>query len=448
MSQDRLLIIGAGPVGLGMANALRANAIAYDQVEANDGVGGLWRKGAYASVHLNSSKHSTAYADYPMPADYPDFPNRAQMLRYLEAFARDRGLLERIAFNRRVEHATPRVDDSWHVVFNDGEERIYKGVVVCNGHHWDPIRPDIPGSFAGDIIHSKDYDTPAQLARKRVLVIGGGNSGCDIASEAARVAKRCDWSLREGYWFLPRAAFGRPLSDLPIWELPVLLQRPILRAIIRVTIGNYRAYGLKRPTHRIFDRHPAFGNEPLSYIKTGDITPRPAVERVDGHTVHFADGSSGDFDLIVTATGYHTRFPFLPDGLIPFRNGIAQLRSDAFSDHVKNLYVVGASQPRNGLGSLLTPVADFYAKLIRMQDEFDVPLGIVLKWTGEGMPTSNSVNPALARRYVWLGQHTLPVLRLMGRVLSRYHKRPPLTIAEPIRPDTLSRQVDGPRPAA
>jgi hypothetical protein len=169
----------------------------------------------------------------------------------------------------------------------------------------------------------------------------------------------------------------------------------------------------------------------LSYIKTGSITPRPAVERLDGKTVYFTDGSSGDFDLIVTATGYHTRFPFLPEGLIPFRNGVAQLRSDAFPDNAKNLYVVGASQPRNGLGSLLTPVADFYAKLIRMQDEFDVPIGIVLKWTGETMPASNSVNPTLARRYVWLGQRTLPVLRLMGRVLSRYHKRPPLAITEP-----------------
>ena len=176
----------------------------------------------------------------------------------------------------------------------------------------------MPGSFAGDIIHSKDYDTPSDLAGKRVLVVGGGNSGCDIASEAARVASRCDWSLREGYWFLPRSAFGRPLSDLPIWELPVAAPaRRSCSAIIRVTIGDYRAYGLKRPTHRIFDRHPAFGNEPLSYIKTGDITPRPAIERLDGRTVHFADGSSGEFDLIVTATGYHTRFPFLPEGTDP-----------------------------------------------------------------------------------------------------------------------------------
>lgn len=352
------------------------------------------------------------------------------MLRYLEAYARDRGLMERIELGRRVSRVIPLPDDSWRVTFADGEERLYKGVVVCNGHHWDPVRPALRGTFTGEIIHSMEYDSPSDLEGKRVLVIGGGNSGCDIASEGARVAESCDWSLREGYWFLPRAAFGRPLSDLPIWEMPVFLQRLILRAIIRVTVGDYRRYGLMRPTHRIFDRHPAFGAEALSYIKYGRLNPRPAVDRLDGRTVHFSDGSSGTYDLIVTATGYNICFPFLPESLIPFRDGIPQLRSDAFSDHLKNLYIVGTAQPRNGLGSLLTPVADFYAKLIRLQDEFAVPIGIVLKWTGETMPTSNSVNPTLARRYVWVGQRALPLLRLMGKVLSRYHKPAPLALRE------------------
>ena len=439
MFRDRLLVVGAGPVGLGMANALKANALAYDQVEANDGVGGLWRKGAYSTV-TQFVESLDCLCRLSHAGRLPGFPESQADAALSRTYARDRGLMEHIEFRRRVIHAIPLPDDTWRIEFDDGEQRTYRGVVVCNGHHWDPIRPTFPGTFTGEVLHSKDYDSPSQLEGKRVLVIGGGNSGCDIASEGARVAASCDWSLREGYWFLPRAAFGRPLSDLPIWELPVFLQRPILRAIIRSTIGDYRRYGLKRPTHRIFDRHPAFGSEPLSYIKFGRIKPRPAIDRVDGDTVHFKDGSNGTYDLIVTATGYNIRFPFLPDGLIPLRNGIPQLRSDAFSDHVKNLYVVGTAQPRNGLGSLLTPVADFYAKLIRLQDEFAVPIGIVLKWAGETMPTTNSVNPALARRYVWLGQRTLPLLRLMGKMLSRNHKRVPLALAkQPATPETLSR---------
>ena len=91
---DRLLVIGAGPVGLAMAEALKQRGIAFDQVDANDGVGGLWRHGVYQGVHIVSSKKSTGYTDYPMPAHYPDFPSSSQMLRYLESFAHDRGLID------------------------------------------------------------------------------------------------------------------------------------------------------------------------------------------------------------------------------------------------------------------------------------------------------------------------------------------------------------------
>ena len=147
MRRSRLLVIGAGPVGLGMADALARAGIPYDHVEASSGIGGNWRHGVYATVHVVSSKRSTAFADYPMPADYPDFPSGAQMLAYLESYARDRGLSERIELDREVVEARPNPDDSWSVVFRDGERRIYKGVVVCNGHHWDRIMPQLPGRF-------------------------------------------------------------------------------------------------------------------------------------------------------------------------------------------------------------------------------------------------------------------------------------------------------------
>ena len=111
------------------------------------------------------------------------------------------------------------------MTFADGDKRTYKGAVVCNGHHWAKRFPDIPGTFEGEYIHSKDYRRPEQLAGKRVLVIGAGNSAHDIACEAARVGASCDLSLRSGYWFMPKTAFGRPLTDLPIWWLPIPAQR-------------------------------------------------------------------------------------------------------------------------------------------------------------------------------------------------------------------------------
>jgi Flavin-binding monooxygenase-like len=376
-------------------------------------------------VHIVSSKRSTGYADYPMPSHYPDFPSTLQMRQYLESYARDRGLIDDIEFGKRVVRAVPLADESWQVTFDSGETRVYKGVVVCNGHHWDKRMPDYPGRFAGTLIHSKDYEGSRQLRDKRVLVIGGGNSGCDIACEGARVGASCDWSLRSGYWFLPKTAFGRPLADLPIWALPVFLQRLILRALVWAVIGDYRTYGLERPTHKLFERHPAYGTDVLNYLRQGRIKPRPDIARFSGTKVHFTDGSVAEYDMIVAATGFHNSFPFLPKGLVPVENDVVQVYGGAFPDTVKNLYIVGWGQPRNGFGSLLTPATKLYAAMIAMQDEMELPIGYVLKWRGLQLPTTNLLNPTSTRRVIRLTHYLLPLLRRRSRILAEKEPRAP-----------------------
>ena len=415
MVRERLLIIGAGPVGLCMADALRQESIAYDHVDANAGLGGNWHDGVFETTHIVSSKGTTAFADYPMPADYPDFPSAPQMLAYLEAFARDRGIADGIEYNKTVVHAGPNPDDSWTVRFEDGEERTYKGVVVCNGHHWARRWPDIPGAFSGEYIHSKDYHRPDQLRDKRVLVIGAGNSAHDVACEAARVGKMCDLSLRSGYWFLPKTAFGRPLTDLPIWWMPVFAQRIALRAIIWATIGDYRRYGLKWPDHKIFDRHPTYGTDLLNYLRQGLVHPRAQIERFDGQTVHFRDGTCSDYDMVVAATGFTYEFPFLPDGLVEVDGDAVQLYGGAFPANVKNLYIVGASQPRGGFGRPLTPAAKLYARMIRLQDEVEPPLGVVLKWRRYKPQKTQFVDTESARRQIWLANRVLPLLKWQAK---------------------------------
>ncbi len=424
-SRDRLLVIGAGPVGLGMADALRKRGLAYDQVDANSGVGGNWRHGIYKGVHIVSSKRSTAFADYPMPDHYPDFPSQEQMRLYLENYARDRGILSQIEFGRSVVRAQPLADESWRVRFDDGEEREYKGVVVCNGHHWDKRYPEYPGRFTGTLVHSKDYKEPKQLHDKRVLVVGGGNSGCDLACDAARVGASCDLSLRSGYWFLPKTAFGRPLTDLPIWGLPVFMQRLFLRALVWAVIGDYRNCGLQRPNHKLFARHPAYGTDLLNYLRQGRIKPRPDIERFAGSKVHFKDGTVGEYDMIVAATGFRNGFPFLPNGLVPVENEIVHVYGGAFPDAVKNLYIIGWAQPRNGFGALMTPAAHLYSEMIALQDEMELPIGYILKWRGFKAPTTNLVNPATARRMISCAHYVLPLLRRRSRILAEKQIREP-----------------------
>ena len=408
--RDRMAVIGAGPVGLGMARALKERGIPYDQLEADDDVGGNWYHGVYRSAHIISSRKTTQYTDFPMPAHYPDFPSRAQMVDYLRDYARHFGLRARIEFGAKVLIPRPRADELSDDRLAGGEQRIYKGLLVCSGHHWSKRWPDYPGRFSGDYIHTKDYRDPAQLEGKRVLVIGGGNSACDVASEAARVGASCDLSLRRGYWFLPKTILGKPLVEaMPLW-FPVWLQRLILRGVLKIAVGDYRRYGLPRPDHRIFEHHPTINSELLHYVKHGRIAPRPDISRFDEGRVHFVDGGSGEYDVVVCGTGFHVDFPFLPRGLVPVTGGLAHLYGGVVLPDYRHLYVIGTMQPRYGFGPLVTEGGGLLATMIELQDRMELPLGRVLKEIGQKPPASHLVNPGAALRQIRRAKRLMPLL--------------------------------------
>ena len=308
--ENKFLVIGAGPAGLSHAKALKDAGVAYEQVEADVEVGGNWYHGTYRTAHIISSKKTTEFTDFPMPADYPDFPSQRQMGDYYKLYADTFGLRPQIEFNKKVIAVRPRENELWSVEFEGGDHRVYKGVLVCNGHHWHKRFPAYPGTFTGEYIHSKDFKSPDQLAGKRVLVIGGGNSACDVVSEAARVSETAHLSLRRGYWMTPKTIFGKPSIESPLVHLPVPIQRLAIRAILRIVIGRYQDYGLPTPDHKIFEKHPTISTEIFHYLKHGRIKPRPDIERFDGPTVYFNDGTSSDFDMIVAATGFYLTFHF------------------------------------------------------------------------------------------------------------------------------------------
>jgi hypothetical protein len=421
-----LALIGAGPVGLCVAKALHTHGIAYEQLEADSDVGGNWYHGVYPTAHIISSRKTTEYPDYPMPVYYPDFPSAQQMLDYLRDYADHFGLREHIRLDTKVLMALPLPDGRWELQLSTGERRVYKGLVVCNGHHWDKKFPSYPGIFTGEILHSKDYKSPGQLAGKRVLVIGGGNSACDLASEAARVGAACSLSLRRGYWFLPKTILGKPSAELILPWVPVWLQRVFLGIALRMIVGRYSDYGLPNPEHKIFETHPTINSELLHYIRHGRIHPRPDVARYDGHVVHFVDGTSDEFDLIVCGTGFHVSFPFLPEGLVQTRGGVAELYGGMFLADCKNLYIVGTSQLRYGFGPVVTPGADLIARMILLQDQMELPIGLVLKESGAKLPTTHLVDPHEAIRGIRRAKRLLPLLAWRERRLRKKMAAPPL----------------------
>jgi hypothetical protein len=393
---NKQLVIGAGFVGLGMAQALKAAGIPYDQVDASDDIGGNWYHGVYETAHIISSRKITQFTHFPMPDDYPDFPSARNMRDYLNAFADHFDLRQDIELNRTVNSVRPIENNLWDVTFADGEQRIYKGVLVCNGHHWCKRFPKFEGEFDGEIIHSKDYKRPEQLRDKRVLVIGGGNSACDIAAEAARVGAKCVLSMRESVWFIPKTFAGVPVADLGKSRMPPMpdwFGRLLLYGMIRLTFGKHSDYGLSQPNHQIFEKHPTVNSEVPYYIKHGRILPKPAVRQLNGWKVEFIDGSCEEFDLIVCATGYYVAYPFLPKELQRIEGAVVKCYGHSFLPDYKGLYYIGWEQIRGGVGSFIAAYGPLFARYLKLQDEINVPLGLVFKEMGEQLPTTHLSDP-------------------------------------------------------
>lgn len=425
---EPILLIGAGPSGLAVGKALAEAGLGFVHVEATDHVGGNWAHGVYETAHIISSRKTTQLPDFPMPDDYPDFPSAAQMRRYFERYAERFGLAERVRFRTRVERVEPVGDggrDGWRVWFSgQAEPERFRGVVVCNGHHWDKSWPawarQHAAHGAGFLLHSKDFKRPDELAGRRVLVVGGGNSGVDLISEAARVGASADWSLRRGYWFMPKSVFGVPTIELARGWLPVPAQRLIIKSLIKVVVGDYARYGLPEPDHDLFEAHPTVSTEVFHYLKHGRVKVRRDVvavaARADGRAgVRFSDGQEAVYDLIVCATGYDVSFPFLPEGTVPVSGKVAELWAGMLRPEWRHLWVVGTAQPRYGIGPLLRPLAQLIAQWVPLQDELEVPLGRVLQAMGLKPMSTHLVDPHAALRMLAVARRLTPALRWKGR---------------------------------
>lgn len=414
---EKHLILGAGFIGLGIAAALKSAQIPYDQVDASDDIGGNWYHGVYETAHIISSRQVTEFPHFPMPDDYPDFPSAAQMLAYLRNFADRYQLRENIELNRTVTDIYPIKNNRWRVIFTNTEERIYKGILICNGHHWCKRFPQFQGEFTGEIIHSKDYKHPDQLRGKRVLVIGGGNSGCDIAAEAARVAEKSFLSLRESVWFIPKTFAGIPVVNLVQWWMPEWVQQAMAHTIINLTFGPHKRYGLPKPNHRLFTKHPTINNEVPYYIKQGKIIPKPGIDHLDDSRVAFLDGTSAPVDLIVCATGYHLAYPFLPDELQRIKGATVQCYAGTFLDDYKGIYYIGWGQARGGVGSIIGPYSQFLAQCLQLQEEIKIPIGLVFKKLGQELPKTHLSDPQAVLRQLKLARLTFPLIRKFGHYI-------------------------------
>ncbi|XP_003414926.1 flavin-containing monooxygenase 3 isoform X1 [Loxodonta africana] len=344
----RVAIIGAGVSGLASIRSCLEEGLKPTCFEKSDDVGGLWkfsdhgeegRASIYRSVFTNSSKEMTCFADFPYPDDFPSFMHHSKLLEYLTAYAKEKNLLKYIQFKTLVSKVKKRPDFSitgqWDVITEkDGkqESAIFDAVMVCSGHHVYPNIPkeSFPGlkHFKGKCIHSWDYKEPGIFKGKRVLVVGLGNSGCDIATELSHTAEKVIISSRSGSWVLSRVwDDGYPWDMLLISRFENFLRNNLPKPIsdwwyMKQMNSKFKHenYGLM-PLNGTLRKEPVFNDELPARILCGAVSIKPNVKAFTETSAIFEDGTVFEaIDCVIFATGYSYDHPFLDDSIIKSRN--------------------------------------------------------------------------------------------------------------------------------
>lgn len=418
----KVCIIGAGSSGITAAQVLHARDVAFDCFEVGSEVGGNWRydndnemSSAYASLHINTSRQLMEYAAFPMPDSLPDYPNHRQIAEYFDAFVDHFGFRDRISFRTEVVRVDPVPGGGYDVTVRAVDDpdapprtRRYAQVIVANGHHWKPRWPEpaFPGAetFPGEQLHAHHYRIPDPLVGQRVLVLGIGNSACDIAVESSRVAASTDLAMRRGAHILPKFMFGVPtdhLTDSALARGPLRIQQWAMAAMLRLTQGKVTSYGLPEPDHAVLHAHPTVSQDLLNRLGHGDITVRPNLDRFEGSKVFFTDGSTAEYDVVVYCTGYQVSFPFLDDRMVHTEDNHIDLYRRVVDPRNPGLYFIGLIQPLGAIMPLAEAQAEWVGDLI----------------TGVGsLPSVEEMNAQiadydrkLARRYVASKRHTIQV---------------------------------------
>lgn len=312
MPSTDTLVVGAGPAGLAIAACLRARGVSPVVLERGRGVGESWRR-HYRRLHLHTVKELSALPGMPFSEDVPRYPSREQVVEYLEGYAESHGIEPR--FGVEVHRARPSGDDEpgWTLKTGEGDWRCRRWV-IASGYNAAPVRPTWPGeaAWSGSVEHSSSYTDGEQWRGCRVLVVGAGNSGAEIALDLCEHGATAALSVRSAQHVVPRDFLGMPSqkSSIRMRRLPLSLRDAIARFISRLSFGDLARYGLRRPRTGPITRIVREGRVPMldvgtvERIRSGAIRVLPGIERFEEENVVFTDGLRLPFDHVVLATGY------------------------------------------------------------------------------------------------------------------------------------------------
>ncbi|XP_023284966.1 dimethylaniline monooxygenase [N-oxide-forming] 2-like [Seriola lalandi dorsalis] len=385
----RVAVIGAGSSGLACVKICVDEGLEPVCFESSDDIGGLWRfkespeaerSSIYRSLVVNTSKEMMCFSDFPMPAYFPNYMHNSQLLQYFTLYAEHFHLLRYINFQTTVRSVTQRPDFSlsgqWDVVTinRDGEEErhIFDAVLVCSGHYTQPALPlsEFPGyeMFSGRCFHSWEYKDADACRGKRVVVVGIGNSGGDIAVEISRSAEKTFLSTRQGAWVVGRMSTnGLPLDMTAITRLNNILMMLLPKALVNWATEralnhkyDHRLYGLK-PRHRLLDRRPLINDDLPGRILQGALVMKPNLKGFVDSGVVFEDGTvEENIDAVVFCTGYKGNFSFLPPALSEGPDGEMTLYKRLFPPSLQRptLAIMGLFQTKGPI----MPIVEMQAR--------------------------------------------------------------------------------------
>jgi thioredoxin reductase len=312
--ETETLIVGAGPAGLATGACLRRAGRDFVIVDGANAVGSSWR-GHYERLHLHTARSHSSLPHHAMPRDWPTYVPRARFVEYLEDYARTFEIAPRLG--ERVTRAEPLDGKGWRVTTSAGEHQA-RHLVVASGNTAVPHRPEFPGQarFGGQIVHSADFRNADPYRGKRVLVVGAGNTGAELALELSeKGAASVDLCIRGKIHVITRDAFGLPtqvMAALTLW-IPLPLRDVIFRGLMRMLVGNLTRWGINAPAEGILAQIVKLGRVPLidigtiAAIREKRITVRGDIKELTEKGARFVDGSEGTYDSIVLATGFRPK---------------------------------------------------------------------------------------------------------------------------------------------